>query len=380
MGISGALDGIRIIDLSRVLSGPFCTQILADHGASVLKVEPPSGDETRTWGPPFNGGTASYYRGVNRNKFGVSLDLSTECGKERLLTLLKDADVLVENFKTGSMDRWGLGYARLSHEFPRLIYCNISGFGADGPLGGLPGYDAAVQAMSGIMSINGEAGGPPTRVGIPIIDLVTGFNSAIGILLALQDRSRSGLGQLVNVSLFDSALSILHPHAANYFASGANPSRTGNAHPNIAPYDVFPTLTVPIFLAVGNDRQFRTLCDVLSDSELASDPRFGGNKARSINREELKERLIALMSTHRGEELSVRLMKAGVPASGVLGVSAALQHAHTSHSEMIVDLEEYRGIASPIKLRRTSPTYRMPPPKFREHQAKVESLDISDEK
>jgi len=276
------------------------------------------------------------------------------------------------------MDRWGLGYATLSGRFPRLVYCSISGFGADGPLGGLPGYDAAIQAMSGIMSVNGEAGGQPTRVGIPIVDIVTGLNSAIGVLLALQERSRSGLGQLVNVSLFDSGLSILHPHTANFFASGEIPVRTGNAHPNISPYDIFPTATVPIFLAVGNDRQFRVLCEVIGVPELASEPRFENNKARSVNRAELKDRLTGLLSTHDGQELPLRLMKAGVPSSGVLDVSGALQHPHALHSEMLVEMEEYRGVASPIKLRRTPPTYRRPPPRLREHQAVVETMKSAD--
>jgi len=378
IGKKGALDGIRVIDLTRVLSGPFCTQILADHGADVIKIEPPNGDETRTWGPPFIDDTAAYYKGVNRNKRGTSLDLSSETGKRLLYRLLEDADVLIENFKAGSMERWGLGYDNLSNRFPRLIYCSISGFGASGPLGGLPGYDAAVQAIAGVMSVNGEAGGQPTRVGIPIVDLITGLNSAIGVLLALQERSRSGLGQEVNVSLFDSALSILHPHTANFFASGTVPARTGNAHPNIFPYDIFPTSSVPIFLAVGNDRQFQVLCSVLCSPDLATDPEFENNRSRSINRQELKDRLIELLSRHDGRELAVKLMDAGVPCSCVLDVKEALEHAHTTHSEMIVEIDGYRGVASPIKLRRTPATYRLSPPKLCEHQDILDSIRNTD--
>lgn len=208
----GALARLRIIDLSRVLGGPYATQILADHGAEVVKVEPPSGDETRTWGPPFDGDTASYFLGVNRNKLGVTLDLTQPDDRERLLGLLEHADAVVENFKIGTMERWGLGFDVLHTRFPRLVYCRVSGFGADGPLGGLPGYDAAVQALAGLMSVNGEAGGAPLRVGVPIVDLVTGLNAALGVLMALRERDASGRGQFVESTLFDCALSILHPH------------------------------------------------------------------------------------------------------------------------------------------------------------------------
>ena len=231
----GALAGIRVIDLSRILGGPYCGQILGDHGADVLKVEPPQGDDTRTWGPPFKDGVASYYMGLNRNKLGTQLDLASEQGRSVLLGLLAGADVLVENFKTGTMEKWGLGYEQLAQRFPRLIHCRVSGFGSDGPLGGLAGYDAAVQALTGIMSVNGEVGGEPLRVGLPVVDLVTGLNAAIGVLLALQERERSGKGQFVEASLYDCGLSLLHPHAANWFADGREPKLTGNAHPNIYP-------------------------------------------------------------------------------------------------------------------------------------------------
>lgn len=368
----GALEGMRVIDLSRVLSGPYCTQILGDHGADVIKIEPPNGDETRTWGPPFIGDVASYYQGLNRNKWGISLELSTPAGKAALLALLEDADVLVENFKCGTMERWGLGYEVLSGRFPRLVYCRVSGFGADGPFGGLPGYDAAIQAMVGVMSVNGEAAGAPTRVGVPIIDMVTGLNAAIGVLLALQERTRSGRGQFVDAALFDCGLSILHPHTANFFASGKIPGRTGNSHPNIAPYDLFATGTVPIFLAVGNDRQFARLCEVLDAPRVAADPLYVTNRERSINRETLKRVLTELMADRDGRELSKTLIEAGVPCSGVLDVKEAVEHPHTHHRNMIVDIDGYRGVASPIKLSRTPATYRAPPPRFRQHQAEFD--------
>src|SRR5215472_5267095 len=200
----GALAGLRVIDLTRVLGGPFCTQILGDHGADVIKVEPPQGDETRGWGPPFKGGAASYFIGVNRNKRGISLDLTKPAGREVLFQLLANADVLAENFKTGTLERWGMGYdAVLREKFPRLIHCRVSGFGADGPLGGYPGYDAAVQGMSGLMSLNGDAEGEPLRVGVPVVDMATGLNATIAILMALQERARSGKGQFVEATLYD---------------------------------------------------------------------------------------------------------------------------------------------------------------------------------
>nr|WP_251011177.1 CoA transferase [Variovorax paradoxus] len=366
--ISGSLQGLRIVDLSRVLSGPYCTQILADHGADVLKVEPPSGDETRTWGPPFVDDVAAYFQGVNRNKRSICLDLSKPEGKERVLQLLAKADVVVENFKAGTMARWGLGHEDLAARFPALVYCSISGFGGDGPLGGLPGYDAAVQAMSGIMSVNGEAGGDATRVGIPIVDMVTGLNATIGILAALQERNRSGRGQRVELSLFDCALSILHPHMANFLASGKVPQRTGNAHPNIAPYDIVATRTTPIFLAVGNDGQFRRLCEVLGSAELADAPEFLRNGDRCDHRSALTQRLHELMRGEDGAELAERLMRAGVPCSNVLDVRMALDHPQTRHREMLVSIGDYRGIASPIRLDRTPATYRVQPPRLNEHQ------------
>lgn len=359
----GALAGIRVIDLSRILGGPYCGQILGDHGAEVLKVEPPQGDDTRTWGPPFRDGVASYYMGLNRNKLGTRLDLASEEGRAALLGLLEGADVLVENFKTGTMEKWGLGYDQLARRFPRLVHCRVSGFGADGPLGGLAGYDAAVQALAGIMSVNGEAGGQPLRVGLPVVDLVTGLNAALGVLLALQERARSGRGQFIEASLFDSGLSLLHPHAANWFMDGREPSLTGNAHPNIYPYDAFPTRTAPVFLAVGNDKQFGLLCGHLGAPRLAESERYARAGARSSNRAALREELIALLADRDGPALADELMAIGVPCAPVLSVSAALNHPHTAHREMVVKIGDgYTGVASPIKLSRTPATYRHPPP------------------
>jgi crotonobetainyl-CoA:carnitine CoA-transferase CaiB-like acyl-CoA transferase len=359
---TGALAGVRVLDISRILGGPYCGQILGDHGADVLKVEPPQGDDTRAWGPPFRDGVASYYHGLNRNKRIQHLDLGSPEGREALLALAAEADVLIENFKTGTMERWGIGYDTLSKRFPRLVWCRVSGFGSDGPLGALPGYDAAVQAMTGIMSINGEAEGGPLRVGLPVVDMVTGLNAVIGVLLALNERERSGRGQFVEAALYDSGLSLLHPHAANWFMDGTAPRRTGNAHPNIYPYDALKTGTDPIFLAVGNDRQFASFCGCIGQPGLAEDPLYATAGQRSVNRDGLKQRLEAALADFDGRTLVDTLMAAGVPAAPVLPVDAALTHPHTAHRGMVVELEGgYRGIGSPVKLSRTPATYRHAP-------------------
>ena len=253
----GALAGLRVIDLTRVLGGPYCTMVLSDHGADVVKVEPPQGDEVRDWGPPFDAaGDASYFIGVNRNKRSLALDLRQEAGRAVLWRLLVGADVLVENYKPGAMEAWGMGYADLAAHFPGLVHCRISGFGADGPLGGRPGYDAVLQAMTGLMSINGD--GVPTRMGTPVVDIATGLYSALAITMALHERARSGQGQFLDMTLHDCGMSLLHPQAANWFLGGVRPRALGNPHPNISPYDAYPTATCPVFLAIGNDGQFRS--------------------------------------------------------------------------------------------------------------------------
>jgi len=359
----GALAGIRVVDASRILGGPLCGQILGDHGADVLKIEPPQGDDTRHWGPPFtNQGVASYYLGLNRNKRLLAVDLASPAGRETLLALLAQADVLVENFKTGTMEKWGLGYDELSQRFPRLVHCRVSGYGADGPLGGLPGYDAAVQATAGLMSVNGEAGGDALRVGLPVVDMVTGMNAAMGVMLALLERTHSGRGQFVEAALYDSGLSLLHPHAANWFLDGRAPQRTGNAHPNIYPYDSLQTGSEPVFLAVGNDRQFQILCRHLGAPELAEDTRYATAGARSANRVTLKQALEAKMAAFDGSTLADDLVRAGVPAAVVLSVPQALLHPHTAHRGMVVELPGgYRGVGAPVKLSRTPATYRHAP-------------------
>jgi len=362
--MTAALSGLRVIDLSRVLGGPWCTQVLGDHGADVLKIEPPQGDETRDWGPPFDdNGDAAYFLGTNRNKRGMRLDLGTAAGRAALLGLLETADVLIENFKPGTLERWGLGYEELLRErFPRLVHCRISGFGATGPLGGLPGYDAVIQAMCGMFSINGSEASGPVRIGIPVVDLGTGLYAAIGILMALHERSRSGLGQFIDMALFDVGLALMQPHLPNYLLSGNEPGLTGSAHPSIAPYDKYPTSTCDVFIGAGNDRAFSRLCQELEAPALAADPRFRTNADRLANRDEMTQRLTALLAGQDGDALCRRLLSAGIAAGPVRGTAAAWADPHTGHRGMAAGHGEYRGVATPIKLSRTPGTVRLPPP------------------
>jgi formyl-CoA transferase len=369
----GALAGLKVIDLTRVLGGPYCTMILADHGAEVIKVEPPQGDETRDWGPPFldrpNGDQdASYFIGVNRNKLSIALDLSRPAGRAVLLRLLDGADVLIENFKPGGMEKWGLGYdEHLAAMFPRLIHCRVSGFGAEGPLGGLPGYDAILQAMTGLMSINGDARTGPMRMGTPVVDLATGLYSAVAILMALYERARSGLGQYLDMTLHDCGLALLHPQAANFFLNGRRPMPLGNPHPNLAPYEKFPTRTAEIFIAVGNDGQFRRLCELVGRPDMAADPRFLRNADRLANRAEMSAILAAIFADMDGTAIADRLLRNGVPAGPVLPIDAAVAAPHTAARDMITTFDGYRGLGTPIKLSRTPAAMRHPPPRFAEH-------------
>jgi len=369
---AGALAGTRVIDLSRVLGGPYCTQILADHGAEVIKIEPPQGDETREWGPPFKDGLSAYFSGVNRNKRGVALDIGEAKGREVLLRLLEDADVLVENFKTGTLEKWGLGYEDvLKAKFPRLVHCRITGYGADGPFGGLPGYDAIIQAWTGLISVNGSPESGPLRLGIPMVDIGTGMNAAIGILMALSERQRSGQGQFLEVTLYDTGIALQHPHAPNYLMSGNAPKLTGNMHPNITPYDLYATKGRKIFIGIGNDRQFRRLCAELGRPELAEEPRFRTNKDRVANRPELTKLLQALFAEHDGEAIATRLGKVGVPAGAALEMPDVMRHPHTLHREMVVEKDGYRGTGIPIKLSRTPGSVRRKPPAFSEESRAV---------
>jgi len=368
---AGSLEGIIVVDASRVLAGPFSGQILGDHGAEVIKVESFEGDDTRAYGPPFVDDSAPYYLGLNRNKKDIAVDLGSVRGIELLFSFLEAADVFIENFKMSTWRKWGVtDLAEIGRRFPRLIHCRISGFGEEGEYGGLPGYDAALQAMSGLMSINGEPEVDATRVGIPLVDTCTGMYGAMGILLALVERNRSGKGQMIEVTLYDTALAMLHPHVSNVLYGG-KAVRTGNGHPNIVPYDLFPTATVKLFVAIGNDRQFATLARELGDPGLSENELYKTNRDRVKHRDTLRPRLCQLLSTHDGLELFGRLMSLGVPCAPVLTVEQALALDHTRMRNMCAELGTYKGAGIPVKLDRTPGTIRLPPPKIGEHSEAV---------
>ncbi len=366
----GALTGIRVVDLSRVLGGPYATQVLGDHGADVVKVEPPGGDETREWGPPFREdgdvrGPSGYYLNVNRNKRGLALDLRKADGRLALLRLLEDADVLVENFKAGTLEKWDLGFeAVLQPMFPKLIHARVSGFGSEGPYGGFPGYDAVVQTMTGLSSVTGSPASGPVKMGTPVVDIASGLNTVIGILLALRERERTGKGQFIEVALYDVGLSLLHPHSANWLWGQKMPALTGNAHPNVAPYDLFATATRPIFLGVGNDGQFVKAMAVLGRPDLAKDDRFASMAGRNTNRAALTAVLAPLFAAEDGVALSQRLLEAGVPAGPLNNVQEALDEPQTKVREMRIETAGYKGMGSPIKMSGTPPSLRRLPPDF----------------
>jgi crotonobetainyl-CoA:carnitine CoA-transferase CaiB-like acyl-CoA transferase len=370
-GAGGALAGVKVVDLSRVLGGPFATQLLADHGADVIKLEPPQGDEVRDWGPPFHDDDAAYFIGINRNKRSVGLDLGQEEGRAVLLKLLEDADVLVENFKPGSMEAWGIGYNTLKERFPKLIYCKISGFGNDGPLGGFPGYDGIVGAMAGHYSVNGSKESGPMRLGLPVVDLSMGLYCVIGIMLAMHERASSGVGQAIEVTLYDSALSLMHPHFPNYFLSGKVPQLTGNQHANLVPYGMYQTKTVPVMLGAGNNRAFRKVCEVLGRPELADDPRFVNNGERQKNREALNQIISEKLSEVDGVGFALELLKAGLPCGPVLDTGQVAESAHTKARGIVYEDGWYKGIGTPVRLSRTPGGMKSVPPKFSSHAREV---------
>jgi crotonobetainyl-CoA:carnitine CoA-transferase CaiB-like acyl-CoA transferase len=343
--VVGALQGLRVLDMSRVLAGPFCCMMLGDHGADVVKVEPPDGDETRRYGPPFVDGESTYYLGINRNKRSIALDLATPVARDIIRRLASTSDVLVENFRTGAMQRWGLDYRELSALNPRLVYLSISGFGRSGPYANVAGYDGALQAFGGFMSINGEANGEPLKAGIAIADLATGLFASQAILLALQARHASGIGQQVEVSLLESILAILHPHSSSYLNAGLVGKPHGNSHPMIAPYDLVPTADRPIFLPTGNDGQMRRLAEVIGQPELADDPRFRTNQDRVVHRRALLEILQTAFRKWPATELCRRLWDAAVPAGPVNSVDEVYADPQVLYRDMLQQLP-HPGLAS----------------------------------
>jgi crotonobetainyl-CoA:carnitine CoA-transferase CaiB-like acyl-CoA transferase len=366
-----ALHGVRILDFSRVLAGPFATMMLADLGAEVIKVERPgTGDETRGWGPPYDAhGDATYFQSVNRNKGSLVLDLRSASDVERARALAAECDVVVENFRPGVMDELGLGYDVLSVANPRLVFCSITGFGR-GAGAVLPGYDLLVQAVGGLMSITGPADGEPQKVGVALVDILTGLFASIGILAALRHTAATGEGQRVEVDLLSSLLASLVNQASGYTIAGAVPGRMGNAHPSIAPYELYPTQIGEIVIAVGNDRQFAALATVLGVPELAADPRYATNASRVTNREALALAMTTALASRPAAEWAAQLTAARVPAGVVNDVAGAFALAESLGMAPIVEVPSATGAEhppvrltrNPIGLSRTPPRYRSGPP------------------
>lgn len=361
--MNGPLDGIVVADFSRVLAGPYATMLLGDLGAQIIKVERPGqGDDTRAWGPPYTShGQSTYFAGVNRNKSTRVIDLSTPRGRDEARDLALSSDVLVENFKPGSLDRMGLGYADLSSAHPGLVYCSITGFGS-GAGRDLPGYDLLVQAMGGLMSVTGPGPDQPTKAGVALVDVITGLHATVGILAALRHRDATGRGQLVEVNLLSSLLSALVNQASGYVAAGVVPGILGNAHPSIAPYDVFATADRPLVIAVGNDGQFAALVAELGAPELAEDADFATNPARVAHREQLKARLEALLAAAGADEWQGRITRAGVPCGPINDLAQAFALATELGLDPVVDVAGTPTVAHPITLSQTPATYRSGPP------------------
>ena len=368
-----ALTGLTIIDFSRVLAGPFATMMLADLGAEVIKVERPgTGDETRAWGPPHDAhGDATYFQSVNRNKSSLVLDLRDSEGLDRARQLAATADVVVENFRPGLMDSLGLGYEALSAANPGLVYCSITGFGRGGGAE-LPGYDLLVQAVGGLMSITGAPGSEPQKVGVALVDILAGLFASVGILAALRHREATGEGQRVEVDLLSALLAALVNQASAYTIAGAVPGRLGNAHPSISPYELYPAGEGELVIAVGNDRQFAALCEVLGIDALAADSRFATNSERVTHRDALKAALVAALAARPAADWADRLTAARVPAGVVNDVAGAFALAQSLGMEPVVDVPSARPDAAdgetvaltrnPIRLSRTPPRYRSGPP------------------
>jgi formyl-CoA transferase/CoA:oxalate CoA-transferase len=371
------LDGLLVLDFSRVLAGPYCTMQLADLGARVIKIEQPGrGDDTRSWGPPFVGPESAYFLSVNRNKQGLALDLKHERARPVLDALLSRADIVVENFRPGTMERLGLGYREVSARHPRIVYASISGFGQTGPRRAEAGYDAMMQAEGGLMSITGAADGPPFRLGVAIADIATGMFAVQGILAALVARERNGGGQQVDIAMLDAVTALLTYQASFVFSTGDTPRRMGNRHPSIAPYDTFAAADGDFVLSVGNDDQFGRLAHVLGRPDLATDPRFRSNADRVRHYAALRSELSPLLAAWRRQELLKALTGAGVPAGAVRTVAEALADPQLAAREMIIPLEHLtagpiRVLGTPLKLSGTPAAVRTAPPALGQHTAAI---------
>jgi crotonobetainyl-CoA:carnitine CoA-transferase CaiB-like acyl-CoA transferase len=370
------LDGIIVADLSRVLAGPYCSMLLADLGATVIKVESPAGDDTRTWMPPLRNGVSTYYLSINRNKRSVVLDFGDPDDRAVAADLLRRADVALENFKPGSLAKFGLDYESVARDNPRLIYLSISGFGtAEGAW--LPGYDLIVQAVSGLMSLTGDRDGEAFRAGISVFDVMAGLHGLIGVLAALNQRTETGRGQHIEVNLLSSAMSGLVNQTAAYTAAGVVPMRMGNAHPSLFPYETMPTADRDMIITAGNDRQFRALCEVLGIAEVADDPRFGSNADRTHNRDELRPFLLAALAKWKADDLFIALNKAGVPCGPINTIGEGVELAESLGLDPRVELgtgdRAVSLVRNPITFSDSDLRYDRPPPEHGEHTDEIKA-------
>ena len=373
----GPLSGITVLDFTRVLSGPYCTMALADLGARVIKLEHPvRGDDTRRWGPPFLGDESAYFLSVNRNKESVAIDFKSPGGREVVKRLIAKADVLVENFRPGTLDGLGLDAATVRAARPELIYCSISGYGQTGPRRDEPGYDAVMQAEGGLMSITGAADGPPYRLGVAIVDIVSGMFAAQGVLAALVARGNTGQGQVVDIGMLDATAALLTYQAGNYFATGAVPGRLGNRHPTIAPYETFATADGDLALAVGNDNLWQAFCRAADLTDLAEDSSFATNALRLANYDALKPRLDAVLAVRGRAEWTARLQAEGVPCGAVRDLAEVFADPQTIAREMVATvphatLGHVRVTGVPVKLSETPGSIRTGPPTLGQHTAAI---------
>ena len=365
------LEGLKVIEISRVLAGPWIGQTLADLGAEVIKVESPDGDDTRTWGPNYikkgKDNSAAYFHSTNRGKKGITVDFNDTEGLSYLKELISTADVLIENFKVGGLKKFGLDFATVSNKNPKLIYCSITGFGQDGPRAHKPGYDFMIQGMTGIMDITGEPEGMPQKVGVAFADIFTGLYGVIGIQAALAQRERTGLGQHVDMALFDCMLAAQANQNLNYLSTGESPKRMGNAHPSIVPYQVFPVIDGHIVIACGNNRQFHNLAQALGRPDWIDDPVFADNMTRIANRTEVVSQITKQLSTLTKLEVLTSLEAAGVPSGPINTVAEALEDPQTLYREMRIAPEGIPGVRTPIKFSKSSLKLKRAAPGLGEH-------------
>jgi succinate---hydroxymethylglutarate CoA-transferase len=382
MSEDGPLAGIRVLDLTRILAGPLCTMMLGDMGADVIKVEPPeTGDDTRTWGPPFLAGDAVYFLGVNRNKRSLTLNMAVPAGQKILAGLIEKADVLIDNFKLGTLEKWGFTDAWFERQAPRLVRCSITGYGSSGPKAALPGYDFILQAESGLMSICGEPEGKPTKYGVAIVDVCTGMLASNSILAALNARERTGKGQKVELSLYETSLAMLVNVAASYLAAGRNAGRFGNGHPSIVPYTSYQTADAMLALGVGNERQFARLADVLGHPEWAKDARFASNGARVENRAAIDGLISEALSHDKADAWLAKLKATGIPCGKINSVAQALDDPQTVARQMTETIDHptvgsLKMLGIPFKFSDTACSVRRPPPTLSQHSEEILSGEL----